>query len=83
MRAELVTTLKRKATEIIANLASDQRPMLITQHGKPAAYLMAVDTFDSLHKPLRALEGLPEAKTPLRKDALSLMPPPGKKWRDG
>ncbi len=40
MRTELVTTLKRKATEIIADLESSQDPVLITQHGKPAAYLM-------------------------------------------
>jgi prevent-host-death family protein len=58
MRTELVTTLKRKATEIIAALESDQDPVLITQHGKPAAYLMAVDAFESLNKRLRILEGI-------------------------
>ena len=46
MRTELVTTLKRKATRIIADLESNQDPVLITQHGKPAAYLMAVEAFD-------------------------------------
>lgn len=58
MRTELVTTLKRKATEIIANLESDKAPVLITQHGKPAAYLLAVDTFDALHRRLGILEGI-------------------------
>jgi prevent-host-death family protein len=58
MRTELVTTLKRKATEIIADLQSDQGPVLITQHGKPAAYLMAVDAFDSLNRRLGILEGI-------------------------
>ena len=58
MRTELVTTLKRKATEIIADLQSDQDPVLITQHGKPAAYLMAVDAFDSLNRRLGILEGI-------------------------
>ena len=58
MRTELVTTLKRKATEIIADLESDQIPVLITQHGKPAAYLMAVDAFDSLNRRLGILEGI-------------------------
>ena len=33
MRTELVTTLKRKATEIIAALEAEQDPVLITQHG--------------------------------------------------
>jgi prevent-host-death family protein len=58
MRTELVTTLKRKATEIIADLESDQDPVLITQHGKPAAYLMAVEAFDSLNRRLGILEGI-------------------------
>ena len=58
MRTELVTTLKRKASEIIAELESDPSPVLITQHGKPAAYLMAVDAFDNLNRRLRILEGI-------------------------
>lgn len=58
MRTELVTTLKRKATEIIADLEADQTPVLITQHGKPAAYLMAVEAFDALHRRLGILEGI-------------------------
>ncbi len=58
MRTELVTTLKRKATEIIADLESDQDPVLITQHGKPAAYLMAVEAFESMNRRLGILEGI-------------------------
>lgn len=58
MRTELVTTLKRKATEIIAGLDSDQAPVLITQHGKPAAYLMAVETFETLNRRIGMLEGI-------------------------
>jgi prevent-host-death family protein len=58
MRTELVTTLKRKATEIIADLESDPEPVLITQHGKPAAYLMAVEAFESLNRRIGVLEGI-------------------------
>lgn len=58
MRTELVTALKRKATKIIADLESDQTPVLITQHGKPAAYLMGVEAFDSLNRRLGILEGI-------------------------
>jgi len=58
MRTELVTTLKRKATEIIADLESDQDPVLITQHGRPAADLMAVETFDAMKHRLGILEGI-------------------------
>jgi len=48
IRTELVTTLERKATEIIAALKQDHEPVLITQHGKPAAYLIDVESFESL-----------------------------------
>ncbi|HEX4084497.1 MAG TPA: type II toxin-antitoxin system Phd/YefM family antitoxin [Chthoniobacteraceae bacterium] len=58
MRTELVTTLKRKATEIIAGLEPDQDPVLITQHGKPAAYLMAVEAYENLNRRLGILEGI-------------------------
>ena len=58
MRTELVTTLKRKATEIIADLGSDEGLVLITQHGKPAAYLMAVEAFETLQRRLGILEGI-------------------------
>jgi prevent-host-death family protein len=58
MRMELVTTLKRKATEVIADLERDQEPVLITQHGRPAAYLIDVQTFDSLTERLALMEGI-------------------------
>jgi prevent-host-death family protein len=45
VRTELVTTLKRKATQIIADLEQDHQPVLITQHGRPAAYLVDVESF--------------------------------------
>jgi prevent-host-death family protein len=58
MRTELVTTLKRKATEIIAALEDEQEPVLITQHGRPAAYLIDVTSYDRLHHRLSILEGI-------------------------
>ncbi len=58
MRTELVTTLKRKATEIISALDRDHEPVLITQHGKPAAYLVDVETFERLQRRLSMLEGI-------------------------
>ncbi|MFA6962814.1 MAG: type II toxin-antitoxin system Phd/YefM family antitoxin [Opitutaceae bacterium] len=58
MKTELVTTLKRKATEIISTLQDDHTPVLITQHGRPAAYLIDVDTFEGLQKKLSILEGI-------------------------
>ncbi len=42
MRIELVTTLKRQATKILADLRESRDPILITEHGKPSAYLVDV-----------------------------------------
>jgi prevent-host-death family protein len=58
MRIELVTTLKRRATELLAQLKSDGGPILITQHGLPAAYIVAVDAYDKMQKRIGLLEGL-------------------------
>ena len=58
MRTELVTTLKRKATEILSQLESDKVPILITQHGRPAAYLVDVATYDDLQRRLAVLQGV-------------------------
>jgi len=48
MRTELVTTLKRQAPEILNQLEKDREPILITQHGVPSAYLVDVETFETL-----------------------------------
>ena len=58
MRTELVTTLKRKATELLSELSRDKEPILITQHGLPAAYLVDVDSFESLKGRVKLLEGI-------------------------
>lgn len=58
MRTELVTTLKRKASEIISQLEREGTPVLITQHGRPAAYLVDVETYEKLHQRLAILEGI-------------------------
>jgi prevent-host-death family protein len=58
MRTELVTTLKRRATEILAELERDKEPILITQHGVPSAYLLDVETFELLQQRMAVLEGI-------------------------
>ena len=58
MRTELVTTLKRKATEILSELERERDPVLITQHGRPAAYLVDVETYEELKRRLQILEGI-------------------------
>ena len=58
MHTELVTTLKRKATKILSDLERDRIPVLITQHGRPAAYLVDVETYEKLGAKLALLEGI-------------------------
>ncbi len=58
MRTELVTTLKRQATELIDDVEQSGEPILITQHGRPAAYLVDVGTWDLMCQRMRILEGI-------------------------
>jgi prevent-host-death family protein len=58
MRTELVTTLKRQATELLSDLEKHREPILITQHGLPSAYLVDVESYDLLRKRMRLLEGI-------------------------
>jgi len=58
MRTELVTTLKRKATQLLSELSRDKEPILITQHGLPSAYLVDVDSFENLKGRIKLLEGI-------------------------
>jgi len=58
MRTELVTTLKRKATKLLAQLKKERDPILITQHGLPAAYLIDIQSYDEAQQRMALLEGL-------------------------
>lgn len=58
MRTELVTTLKRQATEILAELERNKEPILITQYGVPSAYLLDVESFELLQRRMAVLEGI-------------------------
>ncbi len=58
MKVELVTSLKRQATKILAKLKDDKEPVLITEHGKPSAYLVDVDDFEFMQNRLAILEGI-------------------------
>jgi prevent-host-death family protein len=58
MKTELVTTLKRQATQILADLHKSGEPVLITEHGKPSAYLVDVDSFEFMQNKMKILEGI-------------------------
>jgi prevent-host-death family protein len=58
MKVELVTNLKRKATEILSELRESREAVLITEHGKPSAYLVNVEDYEFMQRRLELLEGL-------------------------
>ena len=58
MRTELVTTLKRQATELLSDIERDKEPILITQHGLPSAYLVDVESFQLMQQRMAVLEGI-------------------------
>ncbi|MFA0037633.1 type II toxin-antitoxin system Phd/YefM family antitoxin [Vibrio sp. 10N.261.52.A1] len=58
MKVELVTFLKRQATQILADLHDTKEPVLITEHGKPSAYLVDVDDYQFMQNRLAILEGI-------------------------
>jgi prevent-host-death family protein len=66
METALVTTLKRRATKMIADLNRKRRPLLITKHGRPAAYLVDVETFTGLNRRLVILEGIARGERSLQ-----------------
>ena len=58
MKTELVTNLKRQATKILSDLHSSKEPVLITEHGRPSAYLLDVEDYESMQERLKILEGI-------------------------
>ena len=58
MKVELVTTLKRHATKILAELHQSKEPVLITEHGQPLAYLIDVQDYDFMQRRMQILEGI-------------------------
>jgi prevent-host-death family protein len=58
MRTELVTTLKRQATRLLADLHASKDPILITEHGAPSAYLVDVAAFELMQERMTILEGI-------------------------
>ena len=63
MKTELVTTLKRQATKILADLHESKEPVLITEYGQPSAYLVDVEDFEFMQNRLGILEGIARGET--------------------
>jgi prevent-host-death family protein len=58
MRTELVTTLKRQATDLLDDLERERQPILITHHGLPSAVLIDVASFEAAQARMALLEGI-------------------------
>ncbi|MDJ0765482.1 MAG: type II toxin-antitoxin system Phd/YefM family antitoxin [Myxococcota bacterium] len=58
MKTEIVTTLKRQATKILAELRETKETVLITEHGKPSAYLVDAEAFEMMLNRMQILEGI-------------------------
>ncbi len=58
MKVELITTLKRQTTKILAELHESKEPVLITEQGRPSAYLIDVDDYENMQSRMRILEGI-------------------------
>ncbi len=50
--------MKRQAAELLSELERSKEPILITQHGVPSAYLVDVETYESLQIRMSVLEGI-------------------------
>ena len=66
MKVELVTTLKRQATKILAELHESKEPVLITEHGQPSAYLIDVEDYNFMQDRMVILEGIARGESAIR-----------------
>jgi prevent-host-death family protein len=53
-----VTDMKRQAAKVLDALRQDRSPMVITEHGRAAAVLMDVATYEALTRRSEILEGI-------------------------
>ena len=68
MRTEVVTTLKRQATKLLADLHESKEPILITEHGQPSAYLLDVADYELMVDRLKILEGIAKGEQAIREE---------------
>ncbi|GAA0232835.1 type II toxin-antitoxin system Phd/YefM family antitoxin [Marinomonas primoryensis] len=66
MRTEVVTTLKRQATKLLADLRESKEPILITEHGQPSAYLLDVADYELMLERMKILEGIAKGEQSIR-----------------
>lgn len=50
--------MERRATDLISEIATERQPVLITQRGLPAAYLVDVESYEAMAARNALLEGI-------------------------
>lgn len=73
MRTEVVTTLKRQATKLLADLHETKEPILITEHGQPSAYLLDVGDYELMLDRMKILEGIAKGEQAIREGRIMNM----------
>ena len=58
MKTEAISTFKKIAAPLLATLGKEKDPILLTEHGRPAAYLLGVKTFETMQRRMKILEGI-------------------------
>ena len=58
MRTVRLTTLMDQATELLADLARDRKPILVTRHGLTSPCLIDAETYRAMQERLSILEGI-------------------------
>jgi prevent-host-death family protein len=57
-----VTDMKRQAAKVLDALRQDRSPMIITEHGRAAAVLLDVATYEALTRRAKILEGIEQGE---------------------
>lgn len=55
-------TLKREVSDLISEISSAHEPIMTTQHGLPAAYLVDVESYQKMEARVELLEGVAEGE---------------------
>jgi prevent-host-death family protein len=66
MKLVPVTEVKRRATEVIASLKKNQGAVMVTEHGREAAVMVGVDTWNNLQRRLQVMDLVAKGVADLR-----------------
>ena len=70
MKTELLTTIKRNASRVIAEMRRSKEPVMITEHGRPAALLVDPEEWRNTQRRLSILEGIARGETAIQDGAV-------------